>query len=443
MSTTKKNILFIIPWMEIGGADKFNLCLAAGLKNKDWSIHIVCTSKSSHPWKAEFEAISKNIWLLSDSASIEIMALRIQNIIIANSIDIIFLSNSMQGYQLLPWLTSNLPNIPVVDYLHCEDIDWHNGGYPMVSATFHEFIDHTVTTSGQLQQWLIERGTDRSNTSVCYINIDTIANRKNIDRNLTVRKLLGISKDITMILFVARLTPQKQPLVLLESIEQLYQVNKSFKCIIIGDGPEKTTLLSQINKSKAKQAIHFLGSLPNEEVMDYMDAADIFFLPSAYEGIALSIFEAMAKELAIVGADVGGQKELVTPDCGYLIPRSSPKQEAGMYANILSKLISEPNKIKELGKNSRRRVEEHFPLEQMINKMDMILQEAIKNHKSLAANVADQYLILLNRLLHLESVNQQLSEVSNNKINKLLLKYQRQYNLARKSYHKLRGIIVK
>jgi glycosyltransferase involved in cell wall biosynthesis len=336
-----------------------------------------------------------------------------------------------------------LPNIPVVDYLHCEDIDWRNGGYPMVSATFHEFIDHTVTTSGQLQQWLIQRGADWSKTSVCYINIDIVANRKNLDRNLLVRKLLGINKDITTILFVARLTAQKQPLVLLESIERLYQINKNFKCVIIGDGPEKPVLLSQINKSKAKQAIHFLGSLPNEKVMEYMDAADIFFLPSAYEGIALSIFEAMAKELAIVGADVGGQKELVTPDCGYLVPRSSPKQEAEMYAKILAKLISEPGKIKELGKNSRRRVEEHFPLEQMINKMDMILQEAIKNHKSSVANVADQYLVILNRLLHLESLNQQLSEVSNNKINKLLIKYQRQYNLARKSYYKLKGIIAK
>ncbi len=62
-----------------------------------------------------------------------------------------------------------------------------------------------------------------------------------------------------------------------------------------------------------------VGALPNPRLRDLMAAADILFLPSAWEGIAQSIYEAMAAGLVVVGADVGGQRELVTPDCGYLL----------------------------------------------------------------------------------------------------------------------------
>jgi glycosyltransferase involved in cell wall biosynthesis len=56
-----------------------------------------------------------------------------------------------------------------------------------------------------------------------------------------------------------------------------------------------------------------------------MAATDIFFLPSQWEGIALTLFEAMAMQLVPVAADVGGQRELVTPDCGFLISQARTK----------------------------------------------------------------------------------------------------------------------
>ena len=64
-----------------------------------------------------------------------------------------------------------------------------------------------------------------------------------------------------------------------------------------------------------------LGGVPNEKMRDLLAAADIFFLPSRWEGIALAIYEAMSMGVAVVGAIVGGQAELVTPECGVLIPR--------------------------------------------------------------------------------------------------------------------------
>src|SRR5204862_161798 len=99
-----------------------------------------------------------------------------------------------------------------------------------------------------------------------------------------------------------------------------------------------------------------------EKVRDLMAASDIFFLPSQWEGIALSIYEAMSMGLAVVGADVGGQNELVTPDCGILLPRSTEDEEAAAYAETLEALVADPARLAELGCSARRRVSEKFPL---------------------------------------------------------------------------------
>jgi hypothetical protein len=110
-------------------------------------------------------------------------------------------------------------------------------------------------------------------------------------------------------------------------------------------------------------------------------ATDIFFLPSQMEGISLAIYEAMACGVAIVGADVGGQKELVTSDCGMLIQRSSETIETENYASVLSALLQDSAKLRAIGAAGRRRVAAHFQLAQMGRRMqDLLIRAADLNH---------------------------------------------------------------
>ena len=65
----------------------------------------------------------------------------------------------------------------------------------------------------------------------------------------------------------------------------------------------------------------------NRRIKDLLNAADIFFLPSQMEGISVAIYEAMSMGIVSVGADVGGQSELVTETCGFLIKRDAQERE--------------------------------------------------------------------------------------------------------------------
>jgi hypothetical protein len=88
----------------------------------------------------------------------------------------------------------------------------------------------------------------------------------------------------------------------------------------------------------------------------------------------------MAMGLAVVGADVGGQKELVSPDCGVLLVPGTKEEQVAAYADALEKLIRSPELRSSLGKAAQARVRAHFDMEQMGDRMDILLRQAQELH---------------------------------------------------------------
>lgn len=437
---SEKNILFIFPWLELGGADKFNLDLATGLKQNGWNMTIVCTKKNEQAWYELFREQTQDIFFLPHYSSESGYYKTLYYLIRTRKPSVIFISNSMYGYYILPFIRQQFPEIPVVDYLHCEDEGWYNGGYPMFSAIFSRLFDKTFVTSWHLKHWCIQRGAVEEKIAVAYINIDTDRVCRNQQVRNRIRNELKVTDDRPVLLYVARLTEQKQPLVLLESIEKLYARTNNFLAVIIGDGPDRPQFLKKLRSSDSRKNIVYLGSQSNEKVKEYMDAADIFFLPTAYEGIAMTIYEAMAKSLAVVAANTGGQSELVIADCGFLIERSDPATESSAYSDKLYDLISDKDQVYELGKEARSRVSRYFQLTEMIRGMDTALQNVIRQHDAAVPSVSYEYVSLLNRLLYQLSVAEHMENQLSNRVNRMMRKYDKEYRFIKKIYYKVKTI---
>ncbi len=434
--TVAKHLLCLFPWLEVGGADQFNLQLVRGLKKEGWSVTIITTKKSGHPLHKEFETITDDIFHLANLGNENTYTSYIRYLIDSRQPSCLFLSNSMYGYYLLPWLKQQFPGMPIADYLHCEDPDWYNGGYPFFSACYTGLLDKTYVTSEQLRKWCISKGADKNKIDLCYINVDIKNIRRDEKKRAEIRKQLGVTPDTPLLLYVARLTEQKQPSVLVKVLAMLKKKGLPHKCVIIGDGPEKDSLLEHINRERLNGTAIYIGEKPNNVVMAYMDAADIFFLPSLYEGIALSIYEAMAKELAVVGAAVGGQTELVTPGCGVLIEKEKG-EEVKNYSTLLEQLIKDPSLAKTMGKAGRKRVEENFALDQMISKMDNSLS-SVRAGEYHSAGFERAYLLVLDRMVYLEKRSEDLQGQVNSKLIQFLSTYRHSYRKARNVYHKVK-----
>lgn len=140
---------------------------------------------------------------------------------------------------------------------------------------------------------------------------------------------MGLNTQKNVILFVGNLVPQKGLKYLLEAKKHM---KSSVELVIVGDGPLMREL-QEIVKTEEITDVHFTGA--RRDVEQIMPAADLFVLPSISEGFPITILEAFASGLPAVASDVGGIKELVTPDVGLLVKPEDPAALGGALDEIL------------------------------------------------------------------------------------------------------------
>lgn len=137
-----------------------------------------------------------------------------------------------------------------------------------------------------------------------------------------LNKELDIGEDCKVILAVGRFNEAKDYPNLLKAIQTLkIETTLIFKFLIVGDGELRGLLESTINELNLEEDVVLLGR--RNDIPKLMSAADLFVLPSKYEGFGLVVAEAMACECLVVATNCGGVAEVLNlPD--FLVPPSNP-----------------------------------------------------------------------------------------------------------------------
>ena len=389
----KRRLLLIVPWYVVGGADQFNIDLLQQLVGHGWEVTVASTLFDDDPWISRFAALTPDVFALPKFLAPADYPRFLAYLIHSRQVETVLLSNSEFGYGVLPYLRRRCPGVSFVDFLHAVDTMWHDGGYPAMSVKHRQHLDLTAVSSRALKGWMTKRGADPERVEVCYTNIDTdaISPAETREHSRTGR---GVAAKVPVILFAGRICAQKQPLVLADTLERLHRRGHDFEAWIVGDGPDMRLLRSAIARSGLSSSVQLKGALPHEQVLELMTTADVFFLPSKYEGIALTLFEAMASGLPVVSVDTTGQRELVTEECGVLIQSSEPRAEAAEYAAILGDLLTSPGRRHAMGSAARARVVREFGIDRMGARMIEILDRAQTLHRSRAAAAIDERVAL-------------------------------------------------
>jgi glycosyltransferase involved in cell wall biosynthesis len=359
-------LLMLAPYLEIGGADKFNLDLIERLqRNHGYEVAVITTRSSPHRWREQFERLTPDVFTLHSLVPLEDYPRFIADFMERWKPDTVLIVGSRTGYELLPRLrTVGGPSF--VDYLHIEDPD--SRGYPQLSIRYAAYLDATVTSSEYLKQRQVESGADRSRLHVVTTNIDAgLWDRSRYD---------SVTREVPVIACVARITQQKQPDVLAAVLKTLRDRGVRFTCLVAGDGDQRRWLESFIARNRLHQ-VKMLGAVSSDQVREILAGSDLYFLPSESEGIALALFEAMSMGVVPVAADVGGQSELVTSDCGILI-KPGPAQVTE-YADALERLLADHELRASMAARSRERICNHFTLDEMAARMARLFTLAAKN----------------------------------------------------------------
>jgi glycosyltransferase involved in cell wall biosynthesis len=364
----------LAPHLEIGGADKFNLDLIATLqRDHGYEVSVITTRSSPHRWREHFERLTPEVLALHTFLLVEDYPRYLTSFIEDRKPDTVLITNSRIAYQLLPVLrTTNGPSF--VDYLHMDDSD--DQGFPRLSLRYAALLDCTIVSSEHLKRRLVEEGREPNRVQVCTTNIDPqLWDSSNFDRP-SIRAKYGVPEGVPVIAFVARLCRQKQPDVMATVLKTIRDRGVEFVCLVAGDGDYKSWLDQFIRKHGLNQ-VRLLGAIPSERVRELLAISDVYFMPSEDEGIALTLFEAMSMRVPPVAANVGGQAELVSPDCGILIDPG--QSQAGQYADALQRLLTDRDLRSSMGSRSRERIRNHFTLDEMGNRMAKLFECAARN----------------------------------------------------------------
>lgn len=125
------------------------------------------------------------------------------------------------------------------------------------------------------------------------------------------RETLGIGENEVVLIYVGRMGPEKNLPFLLRSFAGIAQAYPQVHLMMVGDGPELENLIDRARLAGLSERVHFTGKVDYAKIPQYLAMADLFVTASVTEVHPLTVIEAMASGLAVVGIDSPGVGDLV------------------------------------------------------------------------------------------------------------------------------------
>lgn len=158
---------------------------------------------------------------------------------------------------------------------------------------------------------------------------------------------------------VGRLVPYKGADLTIEAMRRSAAL-KNCELAIVGDGPQKPDLERLIREGGLESNVRLLGWVNQKQLAQELAQSQVFVFPSLREfggGVAL---EALSSGLPAIIVDYGGPAELVTPECGILLPLKPREELIGQLQQAMEELAANPERCRKMGEAACRHVREEF-----------------------------------------------------------------------------------
>lgn len=250
------------------------------------------------------------------------------------------------------------------------------GGY---LPSFCRGVDLVVSPSAGMRDVLAKAGVD--------VPIDVVPNGIDLEPfrrpvEPISRSELGLSEEDVLLAFVGRLGPEKNLAFLLRSFSAAWQAFPQAALILLGDGPGRESLETYVHQEGLQDRVRFTGLLPYAELPRFVAASDAFVTASVTEVHPLTVIEALAAGLPILGIQSPGVGDTVVDGRnGFLCP----SEDLTLFTARMMRLLMDKEKRQSMGQAARADSEFysiHRTAHMMLERYQMVVDRAAARKKN-------------------------------------------------------------
>jgi len=366
----KKKVLHIIPNFGLGGAERLLMNLLEAFDYKRFEVAAVSLyPESGTILEKKIREKCYKVYFLNKHRGPDLrMIPRLYRVMKDFRPDVVHTHRYVLRYTLLATLFYRVPvQIHTVHNIAQKEVEW-------MGKVFHWFAFRLgavvpVSISQEVANTIKALYGCNIYTPVIYNGIPTcyfIDKRFQDDTE---------KKDI-ILLHIGRFQPQKNHLLLIKAYEIAKKEYPSISLWLVGDGPLRGRVEKLVKEKGFERNVKFLGV--REDVAKLLSEADVFILPSDWEGVPLSILEAMAASKPVIATSVGGVPELVENGVsGILVPPGNPEA----LAKAILHLANDPDLRQRMGKAGQKIAIERFDISRTAREYEALYLELLRGRK--------------------------------------------------------------
>jgi glycosyltransferase involved in cell wall biosynthesis len=361
-------ILHIIPTLDRGGAEKLLLLLARGLPRDRFDVH-VCALERGGPLRAEFHEAGIPTTVIGKRWRVDPLAYtRLVRYIGRLQPDLVHTWIFSAGaYGRAAARAVGVKRLVAGEY--CVD-RWKSAWQWTVDRYLARCTHRFVTNSPAVRDYCAAHRLPTRWFEVIPNGIPP-ARESDISRAELLRQL-ELPADARLIGAVSQLRPQKRVKDLIWAADLLRVLHDNLRLLVIGDGPERSTLERFARLASDLDHIRFLGH--RDDVWRILPHLDVFWNGSEYEGQPVAVMEAMATGVPVVASDIPGNRELVVHgETGYLVPIAG----RAARARATDAILKDEALSKRLGAGGWQRMLDHFSVEENIRRHVEMYEELL------------------------------------------------------------------
>ncbi|HTQ40753.1 MAG TPA: glycosyltransferase [Pirellulales bacterium] len=386
-------VLHLIHWLNVGGVETFLISLLRQIPRDEITMDIFCNGRNTGVLTPEALSTGARLYHGRLTPLHVGFARKLSRTIREGRYDI--LHNHAEVYGGLPVWIARRCGVKVISSFANTILDsgttWsHWPGMKQLRAAYgHLSSGYAINHSDIVTAWslgvleaVVPDHARRLNCEVLHSGA-ALNDPPNPQERAELRGELGLPSDIPLVLHVGRFCRQKNHLGMLAIFKEVLQSVPNARLILVGVGPLFEDTQRTISELGLNDRVLCLGV--RKDAARLMRCADVFLLPSFYEGLPMVGLEALSSYLPIVASDIAGvRNEIVREgETGLLRPVTDV---SGLAAAVV-RILTEPELAHKIALAGRRLAESDYTLEAAANRYKRIYQKCLQSPRQ---NIAEQ-----------------------------------------------------